>query len=395
MILTYRKGYESIDDKFKSFEDFLYFVKNNIKNLNLENNYILSKLKSIYIDCISEEKSISYSTFKYYIIEKLYFKYKRALCEEYWKERGFGNYKELVKKNRMSPNTLNYWINLGYDEENSKLKVSEFQKKLAISANKNEIIHNTRIEYYIKKGYSIEESEKLLSERQKTIKIEKYIKKYGQEEGTIIYNEKVNNRNLYLKNTDNNTLISHYLKKGYSIEESEKLLSERQKTIKIEKYIKKYGQEEGTIIYNQKIENRNSYLGCSKKGYSSISQDLFNNIREVYNSDSLYYASNNKEYSIRKYNKFGYWLFDFTDTSNNKIIEFQGDVFHANPKIYKPDDTPHPFYSDKKSKEIWIDDDEKRRDAELQNFEVYYVWESDYRKDKDRVLTECLNFLKN
>ena len=397
MTLTYNNKKENIEDKFKTFDDFLFFTQSNIKNLNIENKNILYKIENIYLNLILDKSSISFSTLKYFISNKMDFQFKNILTIGYWKERGHENPEEIVDSVRMSPNKINYWIAKGFNEIDAKLKLSEFQKKCSSQIDYSRRITNTNINYFLNKGHSLEDSKNMLSERQKTINLEKYVEKYGDEIGSELYNQKVENRKKYLRldNIDNNTNIKFYINKGYSLEDSKNMLSERQKTINFEKYVEKYGDEIGTKLYNQKIENRNNYFGCSKKGYSNISQELFDRIKDCYiDSDNLFYATNNKEYSIKKSIGNGYWLFDFTDLSNNKIIEFQGDIFHANPKKYKHDETPHPFYLEKKSSDIWKEDENKKNDAEKQNFKIHYVWYSEYLANKEKVFEDCIKFLK-
>lgn len=336
MIINYKNKKEKIEILF-TLNEFILFIKENIKNINIYNIDIENKINELYSNLIIDDSSIAFSNLKYLIQNKMEFKFKNILTVGYWRERGHENPEEIVDSVRMSfigPNKINYWIAKGFNEIDAKIKLSEFQKKCS-----NNIDYSKRI---------------------------------------------------------NNTNINYFLNKGYSLEESKNMLSERQKTINLKKYVEKYGDEIGTELYNQKIENRNNYFGCSKKGYSNISQELFNSINDLFdNSDNFFYATNNKEYSIKKSIGNGYWLFDFTDLSNNKIIEFQGDIFHANPSKYKNDDNPHPFYLEKKSSDIWREDEFKKNDAEKKGFSIYYVWYSEYKNDKFKIIQDCINFLKN
>lgn len=75
-----------------------------------------------------------------------------------------------------------------------------------------------------------------------------------------------------------------------------------------------------------------------------------------------------------------------------KFIEFNGDIYHANPKIYKEYDKPNPFHN-LTSKELWEIDADKKSIAERNGFEELIVWEKDYRENKEKVINECLNFL--
>jgi hypothetical protein len=353
----------TFNKKFDNFNKFIDYISNNINNLNINDLTILNKLENIY-NSLSDDNIFINSKFKRLIIDKFNFKYKNRLQIGFWKERGYENSNEIVSniqkintekvKNRFvstsenllalgydketirswraGPNMIKYWINKGYNKEESKIKVSEYQRDLTKLIDYKKRLSNTSKEYYLNKGY----------------------------------NEK----------------------------EAKKLLTERQNTINLNKYIKKHGEEKGLILYKEKVLKRSKYLGCSKKGYSNISQDLFKNLYKSYdNCDNILYAEINNEFKINK--KTGYWLYDFTDIKNKKIIEFQGDRFHANPNIYKEYETPHPFLSEKTSKDIWINDELKRLDAIKQGFYVFYVWESDYRKDKDLIISKCIDFLKS
>ena len=61
---------------------------------------------------------------------------------------------------------------------------------------------------------------------------------------------------------------------------------------------------------------------------------------------------------------------------NNKIVEFYGDFWHANPDIYKEDDILN-FGSIKQSaKNIWQKDLNNINFAKEQNYIVYILWEN-------------------
>ena len=107
----------------------------------------------------------------------------------------------------------------------------------------------------------------------------------------------------------------------------------------------------------------------------------------------IYFATKNKEYFISL--KGGiFYQYDFVDLKNKKIIEYNGDEYHANPKIYESNDTPHPFRKNITSEEIWKKDNEKIETAELNGFKVLTIWDSEYKKDKEKILKKCIYFLK-
>lgn len=78
----------------------------------------------------------------------------------------------------------------------------------------------------------------------------------------------------------------------------------------------------------------------------------------------------------------------------NKIIEFNGDLWHANPNIYEFDDyirtvngVPTSAY------EIWAYDSKKMQLAKDMGYKIFIVWESEYKKFPKGTLRKCLEFL--
>jgi hypothetical protein len=197
------------------------------------------------------------------------------------------------------------------------------------------------------------------------------------------------------------TSLEYYLNKGYNEETAKEMLSERQKTFSKNICIKKYGEEEGIKIFNQRQEKWIKTLienGNLKGGYSLISQELFEFITQYYPNDeidNLYFAKSIKNSEYFLYSKEeGYRIYDFVDLKNRKIIEFNGDVYHGNPEIFKEDDIPNPFKNrNKTAKEMWEYDEEKIKFANNKGFEVLTIWEKEYKKNKEETLNKCLDFL--
>lgn len=268
-----------------------------------------------------------------------------------------------------------------YKIKNIKDKNRETQSKMS-QFDFNSMIPSKK-EHWIKKGYSEDES---------IIKVKENIKQstYNCNEFT---KDRVNNPDKYIGIFD--TSIEYYLKQGYSYDESKVKLSERQNTFTISKCIQKYGEVGGQKIWRDRQEKWSSSLlnnGNLKIGYSNISQVLFDNICEkLENTINIFYGRKNNEISLSN-GKRGF-LYDFTDTLNKKIIEFNGDVYHGNPLLFKEDDRPHPF-KDVTSKEIWEKDRIKIELANSHGFDVLVIWESEYKKDKENTIKRCLEFLK-
>lgn len=306
-------------------------------------------------------------------------------------------YTNLLKHKNML--CVEYWIDRGFSEESAKQKISQMQSERS-NKNKNyrkkpkhidrdPLFYRERswqcIEYWIKRGYSEEDGIKFISEKQKEL-TERRIKK--QKENLEEYNTKSNIKN-----------IKYWTSRGYSEDEARNIISESQKTFSLETCIKKYGVEQGTAIFKERQSKWQKSLSANKNmrsGYSKISQDLFDILLQYYENDKkdyIFYATKNKEYAIYNENISRSTLFDFTDLEQKKVIEFQGDTYHANPKKYKAEDHPHAYHHELTAADIWEKDKQKRIAAEQNGFDVFYVWESDYKKDKYNIINQCRKFL--
>ena len=127
-------------------------------------------------------------------------------------------------------------------------------------------------------------------------------------------------------------------------------------------------------------------------GYSKISQELFSDIYDALlesHIDYTYYAKKNKEFITNNSN--GSYSYDFVITNIKFCIEFNGDLWHANPKFYKEDDTPNPFLKSRTAKEIWEYDREKIKFLQNMGYEVLIIWEHEFYKDKEKIIQNCLD----
>ncbi len=147
----------------------------------------------------------------------------------------------------------------------------------------------------------------------------------------------------------------------------------------MDNFIRKYGEEEGALKFNEYTKNRNS-------GYSKISQKVFEYLYELLivdfpniNKDKIYFLPKTKEFRIVD-KKIYYYDFVITDNINI-CIEFNGDIFHANPLIYKEFDKPMYWWNDKLSKDIWEYDKQKKQSILNRGFKTFIIWESDIKNN--------------
>ena len=288
------------------------------------------------------------------------------------------------KNNRLC---VEYWTSRGYTEDEAIKLISEQQKKSSACVVNRSSIKKGEIddiffrekscfciEYWVKRGYTEDEGKNKISELQ----------------------SKLNKRVLKRKSPKT---IDYWVNNGFSENEAREKISEIQSTFSLEKCIEKYGETDGYKRWKQRQEKWQKSLhenGNLHIGYSAVSQELFNEILKHYpeeERDYVFYGSKNKEYSIKNKENNYYYAYDFTDLNRRKIIEFNGDIYHANPMLYKPTDRPNPYHLDKTAQDLWKMDEKKSNLAKDNGFSVLTIWEYDYTKNKDRIIKDCLCFI--
>ena len=189
------------------------------------------------------------------------------------------------------------------------------------------------------------------------------------------------------------------MNKGNSENEAKEKLSKRQATFSLDICIKKYGKKEGINRFNERQNKWNKSIndgGSLKIGYSKCSQDLFNSIINSYKPEELsdvLFATHGGEFKIQKEGG-GIWRYDFVDLNRKKIIEYNGDMFHGNPKKYLPNDCPNPFNKKLTAQEMWNKDELKIKSSEKLGFDLLTIWDSEYRwGNKQKIINECLHFI--
>lgn len=169
------------------------------------------------------------------------------------------------------------------------------------------------------------------------------------------------------------------------------------KTNTLEWFIEKLGEIEGNKKYKERNENLkiNSHFVTHPEdiitgAFSKISQELFwilyFHIKESY--AKIYFAELNHEHSCET----GPYRFDFVVLDNKKIIEFNGDKFHPknlNEEELKNWKTPHGILGST----IFERDTVKKEKAEYNDFQLLYIWESEFKENRELTINKCLKFI--
>lgn len=121
---------------------------------------------------------------------------------------------------------------------------------------------------------------------------------------------------------------------------------------------------------------------------SSPERELFENIADILNIKEESYYANNQFFRYFKELKRTF-AYDFVN--GKKIIEFNGDYWHCNPKYY-PKNYYHAYLG-KTAEQIWTDNEIKINAIKNYGYDVLVIWESDYNKNKEQTVQKCLDFL--
>lgn len=136
--------------------------------------------------------------------------------------------------------------------------------------------------------------------------------------------------------------------------------------------IKKYGEYLG----NEKWLN---YLNNQKCiGYSKIATKLFEDLESKLGNDYTFYYEPKTREMVLNSNGTPYF-YDCYIKELKLIIEFNGDVFHANPKIFNAHDNPNPFDKTLTAEEIWEADNKKVNHALDNRYKIIIIWENELR----------------
>lgn len=181
----------------------------------------------------------------------------------------------------------------------------------------------------------------------------------------------------------------YWIDRGYSEEEARNIIKTKSVSNGLDHYIKKYGEEEGRVRYEQRINQWQKSLhknfatyGDSRSCQSGFALDI---IKQLCNYLRIEIPKKEKFMTCHGH-KFAY---DFT--YNHKIIEFNGDYWHCNPKLYSKD-----FFNksmNMSAEDIWNKDRLKKECAEKNGYDYLVVWELEYNQDSESIIKKCKEFL--
>lgn len=226
-----------------------------------------------------------------------------------------------------------------YGEKDAKVRWEQYKRKQA---------YTNSFEYKEKRyGWSREEYDTFNKSR--AVTMENLIKKHGLDTATEVYN-------------------NYIAAQAYTCTE--------------EYFIKEYGEYEGKQKYINFIKNRASSYWVNKdektlKTSSCLEDKVYDELSEIlsYKLERQIVIENSKQ-----------GPYDFGCHHNRKVIEFYGTYWHGDMRVYEPT-MIHPT---KKTfiYEIHENDANKRKAAIDLGYEIYVIWEYDWKYSKDEILTD-------
>lgn len=265
-----------------------------------------------------------------------------------------------------------FYGNLEYAKEKYKNYVSSQSKSLKKAydtGNKTATFDHFFPQYWIAKGMTHEEA----------------IAKVNERKNRAYTNS--NSAQKKLGNTRPNQL-AYWLAKGCSEEEAKLQLSKRQTTFSLDVCIEKYGFVAG---YQRWLDRQTKWMDTlnaksddekcritklkikSSKGSVSKQENLLYSLIDMLGLEQQVAVDN--------------YVYDMA--IGNKIIEYNGDFWHCNPKLFKEDKQ----IFDKTAKQIWEYDAKKNGHAESKGYSVLVVWETEFLKDRNDTIDRCRKFL--
>lgn len=193
------------------------------------------------------------------------------------------------------------------------------------------------------------------------------IKRHGEEEGIRKWNEYVEKQKI--------TKSWDYMVEKFGEEKAREI--NRKKLMIEDNFIRKYGETEGKIKYNEWLKNKNS-------GISRVSQKFLNEIDSYigkrYNTK---YATKNNEITLYCNSTHSHYSLDYYIPELKICVEFNGSCYHGDPRVFNDNDICNPF-NNLTAKQLREKDQARYKALEEEHgIKTFVVWELDYKNGID------------
>lgn len=134
--------------------------------------------------------------------------------------------------------------------------------------------------------------------------------------------------------------------------------------------------------FKQQLSNHLSGKGCLKCSHNKYSRTAIEWLEYVskYSGYKIQHAENDGEFKIDGTN----FYVDGYIKELNKVLEFHGDYWHGNPKLYNPDNRND--FNNKTFGELYQKTLEKKKIIINMGYNYEEIWESDWNKMKKTII---------
>lgn len=227
---------------------------------------------------------------------------------------------------------------------------------------------------------------------------EGFIEKYGEQEGLLRHQE------YKLKGVENRSQSPNFKLIPYSLKWYQYLYGDNdgkiahdhrlkyKRFIETDKYYKMIFGEKWIDVYDEKINSKyRNFTPLSSKIADCFFANLLSRI-DFININDIWCSFNKKERCIYHAKKRYFYDFTVISNSNKKIIEFNGDYWHANPIKYNEND----YVNAVRVGDIWKEYEKKVNIAKEYGYEVLVIWENEIQSPVglETNIERCLSFLK-
>lgn len=397
--------------KFLSLEEKVNYCLNE-RFENLHDN-LKKELFEFLVDQCDQLDTVSY------IIEQI-----RRKCKfpelgrgtsHYWLARGWNEAesksKEFLKTKpkRTSPFSIEFWL----DKINLITGVEYTKDEANYKRNSQRPI---RKEYWIELGYPEDEA----------IELAKETKNFNNKKGA---GKNKDRDKTYFKYSSPRCL-GYYLMRGHTEEESKNLLKDTQTTFSLEKCIQRYGKGEGFLVWkarqekwqgtlnskpqeeidliNQKknVFNINSYIlrGFSEEVAQQLHADYLKKLSPRFSMESINFFEKNKILSSESnksnvfFGEHEFFLYDknkkisfydLTFLDKKLIVEYHGEKFHPNKKVLSEEEFSNwcHAYSKESAENVYNRDQYKKQLAISNGFIFIEIYSNDPVENVNKIKT--------
>lgn len=217
---------------------------------------------------------------------------------------------------------------------------------------------------------------------------------------TILLNYGVDNvsKSEDIKNKKITTTLFNY---GVSYPSQSSVVQKKMKETMLDRHMVEHSSFSKDVLKKRELTWMKKYgvknpLFINNEGVSKISQELFWAIYDkldIETQSKCYFSELNKEFDIENIKEKVRYLYDFVITNRKICVEFNGDYWHCNPKIFNESYVNSMI--GKTASEIWKQDKIKNDFLIKKGYQVIIIWEDEYQKNKDDVINNLLKFINN